>query len=84
MIASKLAGLAALLAFQGVSAAITRPVTIRGNAFYVGNERFYVRGVDYQPGGAADPKDPLADIEVCGRDIPLMKELGLNSIRVCE
>lgn len=27
-----------------------QPVTVKGNAFFAGNERFYVRGVDYQPG----------------------------------
>jgi hypothetical protein len=26
------------------------PVTVRGNAFYAGDERFYMRGVAYQPG----------------------------------
>ena len=26
------------------------PVTIKGNAFFAGNDRFYIRGVDYQPG----------------------------------
>lgn len=26
------------------------PVTVKGNAFYAGNERFYMRGVAYQPG----------------------------------
>jgi hypothetical protein len=25
-------------------------VTVKGNAFFVNNQRFYVRGVDYQPG----------------------------------
>jgi hypothetical protein len=25
-------------------------VEVRGNAFFAGNERFYVRGVAYQPG----------------------------------
>ena len=25
-------------------------VTVKGNAFFAGNNRFYVRGVDYQPG----------------------------------
>jgi hypothetical protein len=28
----------------------TPPVTVKGNAFFVNNQRFYVRGVDYQPG----------------------------------
>ena len=26
------------------------PVTVRGNAFFAGDERFYMRGVAYQPG----------------------------------
>ena len=33
---------------QAVSA--LTPITIRGNAFFNGTDRFYVRGVDYQPG----------------------------------
>ncbi|EWC44160.1 hypothetical protein DRE_06985 [Drechslerella stenobrocha 248] len=76
---STLAGLASVAVL--VSADLT-PITIRGNAFYAGNNRFYVRGVDYQPGGASESKDPLADTAICGRDIPAMKELGLNAIRV--
>ncbi|KAK6332906.1 hypothetical protein TWF696_002925 [Orbilia brochopaga] len=76
---STLAGLASFAVY--VSAGLT-PITIKGNAFFAGNDRFYVRGIDYQPGGAADPKDPLADPKICGRDIPYMKELGINSVRV--
>ncbi|KAK6515064.1 hypothetical protein TWF506_007415 [Arthrobotrys conoides] len=79
MLFSTLAGLATLA--TSAAAALT-PITIRGNAFYSGNTRFYIRGVDYQPGGASDPKDPLADPAICGRDIPALKELGLNAIRV--
>lgn len=26
------------------------PIEVRGNAFFAGDERFYVRGVAYQPG----------------------------------
>jgi hypothetical protein len=26
------------------------PVSVRGNAFFAGDERFYIRGVAYQPG----------------------------------
>lgn len=26
------------------------PVTVKGNAFFAGDERFYMRGVAYQPG----------------------------------
>lgn len=32
-----------------------QPVTIKGNAFFAGNDRFYVRGVDYQPGRSIAP-----------------------------
>ncbi|SPJ88838.1 probable beta(1-3)glucanosyltransferases [Fusarium torulosum] len=57
-------------------------VTASGNAFWTGNERFYLRGIDYQPGGAAANEDPLADPKVCKRDIKYFKELGVNVIRV--
>jgi hypothetical protein len=29
------------------------PVTVKGNAFFAGDERFYVRGVAYQPGSSS-------------------------------
>jgi len=58
------------------------PVTVKGNAFFAGNERFYIRGVDYQPGGASDAKDPIADEAGCKRDIEKFKELGINTVRI--
>ncbi|KAH7385984.1 Glucanosyltransferase-domain-containing protein [Pyrenochaeta sp. MPI-SDFR-AT-0127] len=58
------------------------PVTVKGNAFFAGNQRFYIRGVDYQPGGASDAKDPIADAAGCKRDIAKFKELGINTVRV--
>jgi hypothetical protein len=58
------------------------PVTVKGNAFFKGNERFYIRGVDYQPGGSSNVQDPIADIEGCKRDVPKFKQLGLNTVRV--
>ncbi|KAG4306134.1 hypothetical protein PORY_000122 [Pneumocystis oryctolagi] len=45
-------------------------------------ERFYVKGVDYQPGGSSSINDPLSDVEACRRDFYLMKDLGVNTIRV--
>jgi 1,3-beta-glucanosyltransferase GAS5 len=41
-----------------------------------------VRGIDYQPGGSSDAKDPLADTTVCQRDIAEFKKLGVNTVRV--
>ena len=29
------------------------PITVKGNAFFKGDDRFYMRGVDYQPGGSS-------------------------------
>ncbi|KAL4932981.1 1,3-beta-glucanosyltransferase gel1 [Aspergillus undulatus] len=58
------------------------PITVKGNAFFKGNDRFYIRGVDYQPGGSSDLADPIADADGCKRDIEKFKSLGLNTIRV--
>jgi len=59
-----------------------QPVTVKGNAFFRGNERFYVRGVAYQPGGAADAADPLLDLDGLKRDVANFKSLGINTIRI--
>ncbi|KAG4264452.1 hypothetical protein FPRO03_08707 [Fusarium proliferatum] len=57
-------------------------VSVSGNAFWTDKDRFYLRGIDYQPGGASANEDPLADPDVCKRDIKYFKELGVNVIRV--
>lgn len=87
--------ISALAAFSAVSATPTpsqnEPPTKRaslpvvsasGNAFWADGKRFYLRGIDYQPGGAAANEDPLADPSVCQRDIKNFKDLGINVIRV--
>ncbi|KAF2822124.1 hypothetical protein CC86DRAFT_448516 [Ophiobolus disseminans] len=80
-IAAVLAATAAATPASIEKRAIT-PVTVKGNAFFAGDKRFYIRGVDYQPGGASDAKDPIADTAGCKRDIVKFKELGINTIRV--
>jgi len=62
--------------------ATLEPITVKGNAFFQGNNRFYVRGIDYQPGGSSNLVDPLADPEICKRDIAKFKELGTNVVRI--
>lgn len=57
-------------------------VTASGNAFWSGKDRFYVRGIDYQPGGSSNLADPLADTATCKRDIAEFKKLGINTVRV--
>ena len=51
-------------------------------AFFNGNDRFYIRGIDYQPGGSSQVADPIADEAGCNRDIPEFQKLGINTIRV--
>jgi len=58
------------------------PVTVKGNAFFAGDSRFYIRGVDYQPGGSSAAKDPIADSAGCKRDIAKFQDLGINTVRV--
>ncbi|KAH7391655.1 glycoside hydrolase family 72 protein [Cadophora sp. MPI-SDFR-AT-0126] len=65
------------------ASSVLEPVTITGNAFFQGNERFYIRGVDYQPGGGTGVEsDPIANSTACKRDIPYFTKLGINTIRV--
>lgn len=57
-------------------------VTVKGNAFFAGDSRFYIRGVDYQPGGSSKLVDPLADSSTCTRDIAEFAKLGINTVRI--
>ncbi|KAK0721960.1 glycoside hydrolase family 72 protein [Lasiosphaeria miniovina] len=78
---SALAAVSAVQAGPTKRASITS-VTTKGNAFFVGDDRFYIRGVDYQPGGSAANVDPLADKKICEPDIEKFKKLGVNVVRV--
>jgi len=86
--AAALAGLVSAVSVAKRDA--STPITIQGNAFMQGNNRFYIRGVDYQPGGSSGvsgstgPNDPLTDdaFDACSRDIKNFQDLGLNTIRV--
>ncbi|KAI1980977.1 1,3-beta-glucanosyltransferase [Ophidiomyces ophidiicola] len=82
MKASVLSLVAATALGASTALAKTDPVTVKGNAFFAGNNRFYVRGVDYQPGGTSKLVDPLADPTICKRDIEYFKKLGLNTVRI--
>ncbi|MCJ1432647.1 beta-glucanosyltransferase [Xylographa pallens] len=57
-------------------------VSVKGNAFFAGSNRFYIRGIDYQPGGSSQLADPIADAAGCARDIPEFTKLGINAVRV--
>lgn len=51
-------------------------------AFFAGSKRFYIRGIDYQPGGSSILTDPLANTAICKRDIAKFKELAINTVRI--
>ncbi|CAL3972140.1 unnamed protein product, partial [Diplocarpon coronariae] len=58
--------------------------------FYENGTEFFIRGIAYQQDVSSNGTtskdasftDPLADEAGCRRDIPLLKELGTNTIRV--
>lgn len=70
------------------------PIVIKGSKFFykTNGTEFFMKGVAYQQefsgGGngstSTDNKyiDPLADVEACKRDVPLLQELQTNTIRV--
>ncbi|PGH15128.1 hypothetical protein AJ79_02654 [Helicocarpus griseus UAMH5409] len=87
---SVLAG--AALAGSAIAAELD-PIVIKGQKFFheKSGEEFFMRGVAYQQeiqsgGGTTNGKnqyrDPLANPEACKRDVPLLKELKTNTIRV--
>lgn len=51
-------------------------------AFMMNGERFYIKGLDYQPGGSSNAQDPIADSQTCLRDLEYFKQLGINTLRV--
>ena len=67
--------------------AFVHPIEIFGKFFIdsITREPFYLNGLDYQPGGAAAvnlKEDVLSNPSKCIRDIVLMQDLGVNTIRV--
>jgi hypothetical protein len=80
-----LAAAATLLSMA--SAATLEPIVMKDRHFYgaKSGDPFFIKGVDYQPGGSAQfkkGKDPLSDFNTCARDIYMFQKLGINTIRV--
>jgi len=87
---------ASLMLASSVSAALS-PIVVKGTKFFVEGtgKQFYMKGIAYQQDiaagggstkGVVDSKkkyiDPLADEATCKIDVPLLKELNTNTIRV--
>ncbi|KAI7819851.1 Glucanosyltransferase-domain-containing protein [Gamsiella multidivaricata] len=67
------------------SAWALNPITIKGTKFFdsVSKNQFFIKGVAYQPRTLSEGfTDPLSNPADCQRDFTLMKDLGLNTIRV--
>ncbi|TDL16753.1 glycoside hydrolase family 72 protein [Rickenella mellea] len=90
---ARVATAAAILFTTNVHA--LQKVTRAGRYLYTDDgNRFYIKGIAYQPQGITsnDPNnpfpepssftDPLADSAGCARDIPFLKQLSVNAIRV--
>lgn len=80
----RLAPLATLASLASFALAALPVIEVKGNALWNSDsgDRFYIRGVDYQPLNNGTLVDPLADEDACLRDIEYFSELGLNTIRV--
>ncbi|KAK6543633.1 Glycolipid anchored surface protein 4 precursor [Orbilia ellipsospora] len=62
------------------------PLTLKDNSagFFANDEEFFLVGVGYQPGGPVELNqgvDPLSDLTGCQRDVYLLQQLGVNTIR---
>jgi len=88
--ASWLSTAACLAAWFAGATADVDPIVIKGSKFFykTNGTQFYIKGVAYQQnvitsGGNANAfADPLADAAGCARDIPYLKQLNTNTIRV--
>ncbi|KAI9503905.1 Glucanosyltransferase-domain-containing protein [Coemansia spiralis] len=62
------------------------PLVVKGSKWFNKNtgDQFFIKGVDYQPDitSTSEYRDPLADESGCTRDLPFLKDLGVNAIRV--
>lgn len=74
------------------AAADLDPIVIKGSKFFykTNGTQFFMKGVAYQQEYAGNGSvsagssyiDPLADEEICTRDVPLLAQLQTNTIRV--
>ncbi len=58
------------------------PVQVRGKFFFVGEQKFFVRGVTYGPFGPGPHGAQFPARETVKRDFAMMRELGANTLRI--
>ncbi len=68
---------------DGIRAAAGRPkIQVHGKFFFEGEEKFFVKGVTYGPFGPGTHGTQFPERDVADRDFTLMKEAGVNTVRV--
>ncbi|MCS6926949.1 MAG: glycosyltransferase [Candidatus Binatia bacterium] len=70
------------LSFPQVSpVAALEPIIAKGKFFFVGGEKFFVKGVTYGPFAPGAHGAPFPERSVIEQDFALMRELGANTVR---
>lgn len=76
------------------SSGTTPAVTTFGNKFFSDGKQFFIKGIAYQPSKAGSGDifsmdmdggrfiDPMAEPQICLRDLPYLQKLGVNTVRV--
>jgi GT2 family glycosyltransferase len=62
--------------------AVDAPVRVYGKFFFVGDEKFYVKGATYGPFGPRPHGAQFPEQDMVARDFALMREAGINTVRV--
>lgn len=59
-----------------------KAVTVQGKFFFVGKQKFFLKGVSYGPFSVATHGAPFPEKSVVEKDFTLMAELGANCLRI--
>jgi GT2 family glycosyltransferase len=60
----------------------SKPVTAKGKFFFVGEEKFFIKGVSYGPFCSGSHGAPFPERPIVEKDFALMAQLGANCIRI--
>src|ERR1700722_20643740 len=58
------------------------PVRVQGKFFFVGEEKFFIKGVTYGPFAVGSHGSQFPERDIAERDFTLMAETGINTVRV--
>lgn len=61
---------------------VDEKVRIRGKFIYVGEDKFYIKGVTYGAFKADENKGEYSDLKKIDEDFAMMAETGFNTVRI--